>query len=163
MIKKLLLTGLLATTLVFAQRGGGGGGGGGGMGGEGGGGGMGGMSGGGMARPTRMDQINDALKLNKDQKKLLKTTLDDGQKEAAPVRDQLAKGRKAIAEAVAGGNQDQINAAVNAYAAAKAQMATIELKAFAKIYPALEKDQVQRSGVLYNMMAGIFSGKNWNE
>jgi hypothetical protein len=158
MIKKLLLTGLLASTLVFAQRGGGGGGGGMGdntM--------SGGGMGGGLPRQTRMDRISDALKLNKDQKKLVKTTLDDGQKEAGPVRDQLAKGRKAIAEAVAGGNQDSINSAVNAYAAAEAQMATIELRAFAKIYPSLEKEQVQRSGELYAMMAGIFKGKNWNE
>ncbi len=164
MIKKLLMTGLLAATLALAQRGGGGGGGGGGMGGGGGegmGGGMGG--GGGMSRMSRMDMISEMLKLNKEQKKLLKTTFDEGQKSANPVREQLAKGRKAIAEAVAGGNQDQINSAVNNYAAAEAQMATIELQAFAKIYPALEKDQQQHGGQLFAMMNGIFKNKNWNE
>ncbi|MDR3703357.1 MAG: hypothetical protein P4L56_27160 [Candidatus Sulfopaludibacter sp.] len=160
MLTKLLITGLLATTLVFAQRGGGGGGGGG-MGGES----MGGMGGGGgsMVRVNRMEMITDMLKLNKDQKKLVKTTLDEGQKSAAPVREQLAKGRKAIAEAVASGSQDSINSAVNNYAAAEAQMATIELQAFAKIYPALEKDQQQHGGQFFAMMNGIFKGKNWNE
>lgn len=163
MVTKLLLTGLLATTLVFAQRGGGGG-----MGGDegGGGGGRGGRGDMGaqlMARPSRMDILTQALNLTKEQKKLVKTTMDDGQKEAGPVREQLAKGRKAIAEAVAGGNQEQVTSAVNAYAAAEAEMTTIELKAFAKIYPALEKDQRQRGAQLYGMMAGIFKGKNWNE
>lgn len=159
MLTKLLMTGLLATTLVFAQRGGGGGGG---MGGES----MGGMSGGGMGtmvRINRMEMISDMLKLNKDQKKLVKTTLDEGQKSAAPVREQLTKGRKAISEAVASGSQDSINTAVNNYAAAEAQMATIELQAFAKIYPALEKDQQQHGGQFFAMMGGIFKGKNWNE
>lgn len=161
MLRKLLFTGLLATTLAFAQRGGGGMGGDSGMGGGsmGGGGGM----GGGMTRPTRMDQIDEMLKLNKDQKKLLKTTMDEGQKEAAPVRDQLAKNRKAIAEAVAAGSQDSISAAVNAYAVSEAQMAVIELKAFSKIYTSLEKEQQQHVGQFYNMIGGIFRGKTWNE
>jgi hypothetical protein len=160
MLKKLLITGLLATTLVFAQRGGGGGGGG--MGGES----MGGMSGpagGTMVHINRMEMISDMLKLNKDQKKLVKTTLDEGQKSAAPVREELVKGRKAIAEAVASGSQDSINTAVNNYAAAEAQMATIELQAFAKIYPGLEKDQQQHGGQFFLMMNGIFAGKNWNQ
>jgi hypothetical protein len=116
-----------------------------------------------MAHVTRLDQINNMLKLNKDQKKLVKTTLDDGHKSAGPVREQLAKSRKAIAEAVAAGGQEQIDTAVNTYAAAEAQMATIELQAFAKIYPALEKDQQQHGAQLFAMMNGIFKGKNWNE
>jgi hypothetical protein len=161
MFTKLLLTGLLASTLVFAQRGGGGGGGGG-MGG-GGGESMGGMGGGGMARTNRMDMISGLLKLNKDQKKLVKTTLDDGQKQANPVREQLLKQRKAIAEAVASGNQEQLTAAINAYAATEAQMSAIELKAFAAIYPSLEKDQQQNAARFYAMMPGIFKTRNWNE
>jgi hypothetical protein len=161
MLKKILLTGLLTAALALAQRGGGGGGAGGGMGGES----MGGMSGGGggFARQTRMDRISEALKLNKDQKKMVKTTLDEGQKEAAPVRDQMVKNRKAIAEAVAGGDADSIAKAVNNYAASEAQMTAIELKAFAKIYPNLEKEQQRGGAVLYGMMGGIFAGKNWNE
>src|ERR1035438_2889123 len=92
MIKRLLLSGLLAAALAFAQRGGGGGGGasGGGMGGD--------MGGGGMPRamPTPMERMTTALTLNKDQKKQVKTIMDDAQKEAAPVRDQMLKGRQTI-------------------------------------------------------------------
>ena len=116
-----------------------------------------------MVRVNRMEMITDMLKLNKDQKKLVKTALDEGEKDAAPVREQLLKGRKAIAEAVASGSQDSINTAVNNYAAAEAQMAAIELQAFAKIYPTLEKDQQQHGGQFFAMMNGIFKGKNWNE
>ena len=128
MIRKLLFIGLLAAALAIAQPGGMGGGGGGGtgsdasMGGGGGKGGGGDMGGGGMrpAMPTPMDRMNALLSLNKDQKKQVKTIMDDGQKEATPVRDQMLKGRETIAQAVAAGkSQDEINAAINEYAAAQ--------------------------------------------
>ncbi|HWC97111.1 MAG TPA: hypothetical protein VG456_10185 [Candidatus Sulfopaludibacter sp.] len=161
MIKKLFLAGLLAAAMAYAQGGRGGGGGGGGAGGES----MGGMGGGGgMGRSDRMDTLSNMMKLTKEQKKLVKTTLDEGQKEAAPVREQLAKDRKAIAEAVLSGNQDGISGAVNNYAAAETQMVSIELRAFAKIYPNLDKEQQQGGRDFYSrILPGIFQGKNWNE
>jgi len=160
MLKKILLTGLLAAAVALAQRGGGGGGSGGGMGGES----MGGMGGGGYARVDRLDTITSMMKLSKDQKKMVKSTLDEGQKEAAPVRDQLAKDRKAIAEAVLAGGQDGLATAVKNYAAAEAQMTTIELKAFAKIYATLDKEQQQGSRDFYSrILPGMFKGKSWNE
>jgi Spy/CpxP family protein refolding chaperone len=159
MLKKILLTGLLAAAVALAQRGGGGGSGGG-MGGES----MGGMGGGGFARVDRLDTISGMMKLTKDQKKMVKSTLDEGQKEAAPVRDQLAKTRKAIAEAVVAGGQDGLAAAVNSHAAAEAQMVTLELKAFAKIYPTLDKEQQQGARDFYSrILPGMFKGKSWNE
>ena len=172
MIKKLLFSGLLAATLAFAQGGGGGGGGIGeeGMGGMGsrtggGGGGGGGEMGGGMPRvtPTPMERISTLLALNKDQKKQVKGIMDDSQKEAVPVRDQMIKGRQAIAQAVAAGkSQDEIDAAIKEYAAAQTQMAQIELRAVGKIYQALEKEQQAKAGPLLAMVNGIFKGKNWD-
>lgn len=165
MLKKILLTGLLAAAVALAQGGrGGGGGGGGGMGG-GGGERMGGMSGGGgMPRTDRLEMISNMMRLTKDQKKMVKSTLDEGQKEAGPVREQLAKARKAIAEAIAGGGQDGVTAAVNNYAAAESQMTTIELRAFSKIWPSLEKEQQQGAKQFYStLLPGIFKDKNWNE
>jgi len=161
MLKKILITGLLAAAVALAQGGRGGGGSGGGMGGEN----MGGMGGGGgAARVDRLDMISGMMKLNKDQKKALKATLDEGQKEAAPVRDQLAKARKAIAEAVAAGGQDGVTAAINNYAAAETQMTAIELRAFTKIWPSLEKEQQQGAKQFYaSLLPGIFKNKNWNE
>src|ERR1700694_1444992 len=97
MLYKLILTGILASTLMFAQRGGGGGDAGGGR-------------GGGANLPnmpfsggTRLDRTAAELKLTKDQKKELKANFDEAQKEATPIHDQLMKSRDAIAEAVAAG------------------------------------------------------------
>ena len=42
-------------------------------------------------------------------------------------------------------------------------MAGIEMKAFAKIYQELDKDQQPRARILFQMMDGIFKSKNWNE
>lgn len=160
MLSKLILAGLLTVALASAQRGGGGGedmGSGRGSGMERA---MGGMGGGG----NRMDMWSNALKLNKEQKKTLKTAMDEGQKEANPVKEQMAKARLAIAEAVAAGKgQDEIEKLSAAFAAAEAQMNQIELTAFAKIYQSLEKDQQANVKVVYAMMPGIFKGKNWNE
>ena len=169
MFYRVLLAGIFATTLVLAQ--GRGGGGGGGMGGEdgaaGGGGGMGRTGGEGsipMPRVVmRMDSISEILKLNKEQKKEVKSILDDGQKEAGPVRDQIIKSRLAIGEAIqAGKSEDDLKPMVSSQAALSAQMAGIELSAFAKIYKLLDKEQMPQTRQVFPMMKGIFEGKNWN-
>jgi hypothetical protein len=154
MIFKLLLAGILAATLASAQRGGGGGGRGAStsplppMGGQG----------------DKLTILTNNLKLNKDQKKLVKTVLDEGQKEAAPLRDEAARTQQAIGEAVAAGKtQDEIDQLVKSHAAMESQMAGIEMKAFVKIYRELDKDQQSKAAVLFQMMNGIFKGKNWNE
>jgi Spy/CpxP family protein refolding chaperone len=171
MVKRLLFSGLLAAALCFAQGGMGGGGMGGGGGdmgsprggGEMGGGGMGG--GGGMPRtaPTPMERMSTFLTLNKDQKKQFKSIMDDSQKEALAVRDQMLKGRQTIAEAVAAGKtQDEIGAAIKDYSAAQVHMTQIEIHAFAKIFQTLDKEQQAKAPGLLGMMNGIFKGKNWD-
>jgi hypothetical protein len=162
MFYKLLVAGVFATTLMLAQgRGGGGGMGGGGDEGMGGAGGMGGMQ---MPKTVnRMDQISEALKLNKDQKKEVKTILDDGQKEAAPVREQLMKSELAVGDAIQGGKSgDDLKPLINSEAALQAQMVGIEMSAFAKIYKLLDKEQQPQTRGVFPMMKGIFNGKNWN-
>jgi hypothetical protein len=165
MFYKLMLTGIFAATLVLAQ--GRGGGMGGDEGGGGGGGSRGGSEGGGSIQMprvvSRMDQISEALKLNKEQKKEVKSILDEGQKEAAPVRDQLVKSQLAIGEAIqAGKGDDDLKPLINSSAALEAQMAGIELSSFAKIYKLLDKEQMPQTRGVFPMMKGIFSGKNWN-
>lgn len=115
------------------------------------------------ANVNRMDMFAQTLKLDKDQKKQFKTVMDDAQKEASPVRDQMEKGRLAVAQAVAGGKQEEIDAAVKTYAASESQMANIEMSAFAKIFQGLDKDQQAQSPRVFQMFAGIFKGKNWTE
>ena len=151
MFFKLFLAGILAATLASAQRGGGGR--------------------GASNTPIMMGSQSDKLtiltdnfKLSKDQKKLVKTVLDEGQKEAAPVRDEAAKSRQAIGEAIsAGKSQDEIDQLVKSHAAIESQMAGIEMKAFVKIYQQLDKEQQSKAQILFQMMNGIFKGKNWNE
>jgi hypothetical protein len=118
-----------------------------------------------MMAPTvnRMDQISDILKLDKDEKKQVKTIMDDAQKEASPVRDQMDKSRLSVAQAVAAGKQEEIDAAVKSYAAAESQMAGIEMNAFAKVYQTLDKEQQTKSPQIFPMFLGIFKGRNWNE
>lgn len=156
MIGRLLMAGALAATLVYAQRGGGGGGRsrGGDMGAE--------MP---MGRSqNRLDQMDAILKLNKEQKKQVRTIMDDAQKEAAPLRDQIAKSEADLGEAIAEGKSpEEIDKAANAFGSLRAQMTGIEMKAFAKIYQALDKDQQPGAGPVFYMMQGIFNGKNWSE
>ena len=152
MLSRILLAGLLASTLEFAQRGGGGG------------------RGGGSNMPsmefgaTRLDRLSDALKLTKDQKKDVKAAMDDAQKEATPVHEQLIKGHLAIAEVIAAGkSQEEIDKAVHSQAELQTQMASIEMHAFAKAVVVLEADQKQNGiRMIFNMVRGAFDGKNWN-
>ena len=170
MLIRLLAVGALAAVLTFAQGGSKGGDMGGGSdtmgaGGAGGPGGAGGAGGGGFSNHVaKLDAITSMLKLNKDQKKQVKAIFDEGQKQAAPLRDQLSKGRLAVAEAAAAAKSpDEVDAAVKSYAAVEAQMASIEINSFAKVYQLLDKDQQQGAGRLYQMMPGMFKTKNWNE
>jgi Spy/CpxP family protein refolding chaperone len=116
-----------------------------------------------QAPQSRFDMISNMLKLTKDQKKEFKSAMDEGQKEATPVHEQILKSRDAIAEAVgAAKSQDEINQLINAEAALETQLASIELKAFTKVFKTLDTgQQPQATGLLF-MMKGIFNGKNWN-
>ncbi len=165
---RLLLAGFLFTAVALAQ---GGMGGGGGMGEGGGMGGGGGRNGGGMSvpnlgpsRPNRLETMSEILKLNKDQKKEVKSIMDEGQKQAVPLQSELKKNREQIAEAVASGkSQDEIGPALKTYAETEARMARVELEAFVKIYKLLDTEQRPRGSGVFQMMGGIFAGKNWNE
>ncbi|HEY2011933.1 MAG TPA: hypothetical protein VGH38_00470 [Bryobacteraceae bacterium] len=166
MFYKLFLTAILTATLALAQgRGGGGGSDMGDMGG------MGGANGRGNgvnlpsipSRPARLDQIALTLKLDKEQKKVVKTVMDAAQKEATPVHEQMVKSRLSIGEAIQGGkSQDEITQLVGSESVLESQMAGIEMGAFVKIYKILEKDQQALTAPVFQMMKGVFSGKNWN-
>jgi len=112
---------------------------------------------------SRLQIITDLFKLSKDQKKEVKAILDEGQKDANPIREEMVKDRLAIGEAVAGGkSQEEIDKATQAYGTQMAQMTAIELKCFAKIVDKLEPEQKDRASRLYAMIPGIFKGKNWD-
>jgi hypothetical protein len=156
MLARVLAVGFLACALVSAQRGGGGGG-------RGGGGLV--PSGGFGGSMSRLDRLTDTLKLNKDQKKDIKAALDDAQKEATPLHEQMNKSRLGIAEAVAAGKpKEEIEKAVMGEAELETQMTALELHAFAKALSFLEDDQKKAGGtmMIFSMVRGAFLGKNWN-
>jgi Spy/CpxP family protein refolding chaperone len=149
---KLLLLGILLASSAAAQRGGRrGGGDGAGMN----------IPVGGPATKNHMELMSDALHLSKEQKKDLKALMDEAQKEAAPLRDQMAKGRAQIAGAIQRASQEEIDSAIKSYSDLESQMTAIEMKAFAGIYKALQADQKQRLREVFAMMPGIFARKNW--
>jgi len=155
MLFKLLFCGALLTAPSFAQRG---------------------SKGGGQTpgeeamvapAPSKFDRIASVLNLNKDQKKPVKAMLDEAQKEAMPLREQMTRSRIQIGDAVAAAkSQDEINQAVNEYAALDGKMAVIEMRTFAKILNSLDEQQRanrQAVGALFGAIHGLFMGKNWND
>jgi hypothetical protein len=114
-------------------------------------------------RMNRLDMLEKALSLNKDQRKDVKNVMDEAQKEAAPLHEQLVKGRAEVAAAVESGKADGVDQAVKSYAELQTKMAAIELKAFAQIFKGLDSDQQQKTRDVFPMMGGVFNGKNWME
>jgi len=113
---------------------------------------------------TRMDRIAAMLTLDPDQRKAVKSILDDGQKDAGPVRDQLAAAQTGIADSVlAGKGQEETGKTVEGYAALDTQMTMIELRTLTKISQSLRAEQQAKLGGLFWMMRGIFKNKNWND
>ena len=157
MLRKLLVLGLALASIGFAQ-------------GKGSKGGGGNTPGAGMmpaGPPSKFDTISNALNLNKEQKKAVKTLLEDAAREATPLRDQLSKTRIAIADAIqTKKSDDEITQAVNAHAALATQMSTLEINTFAKIYAGLDETQKANKnavGTVFVMMKNLFATKNWNE
>jgi Spy/CpxP family protein refolding chaperone len=154
MNRKLILIALVAASAAFGQRGGGGGGRGGGRGGD-------------SAMPmsfapkNKLEQMTETLQLSKEQKKDVKTLMDDAQKQAAPLKEQISKSLAAVAEAVAAGKQDEVDKVIAANSELEAKMAAIEMQAFAGIYKILDPDQRTKSRGVFVMMPGIFKAKNW--
>ena len=87
------------------------------------GGGGGGMPSGGFGPATRLDRMSEALKLSKDQKKDVKAAMDDAQKEATPIHEQMTKSQLAIAEAIAAGkSKEEVDKAIHSEADLETQM-----------------------------------------
>jgi hypothetical protein len=152
----------MAVGLANAQPGGGGMGEGAGSGGMNrGGGGMENMgAGGGMQRrQTKFDLFADKLKLKSDQKEEAQRIFSAAGEKAAPVRDQLTKGRQVIAQAMlAKSSEDDIKKLLAEYATVSAQMTGIEAEAFGKVYALLKPNQQAKAAQAFELMSGMFAG-----
>jgi len=165
MFRKLLLAGILAAAMAFAQSGMGG------MGQSG----MGGMGGGrqrggdmnGMEnmgnmsrtrRQTKAEQIADKLKLNKDQKDQFESILSAGREKAAPIREQMDKQRAQIAGAMIGGKPaEEVDKLIADFTGLAAQMTAVETEAYSKIWAMLKPNQQSKAPQAFELMAGIFA------
>jgi Spy/CpxP family protein refolding chaperone len=118
--------------------------------------------------PTRLQILETAFRLKKDQKKAIKAIMDEAHKSAAPIREGLISTRAAIAAAVEGNKgQAEIDAAVNGYAAQAAAMTALEMKALAQVLELLEPDQrANQPGIrsAFFLMRGMFlDHKRWDD
>ena len=137
----------------FAQRGGGGGG----------------MRGGefGGFQLTRLETLTASFDLTKDQKKAVKTLLDDAHKNAASNREGLLSAHAAIGAAIAANkNQAEVDAAVKEYGLQAAAMAALEMKTLAQLLHQLEPPQRTNGQAIrtaFFLMRGIFlDAKKWD-
>jgi hypothetical protein len=163
MVVRLFLTAVLAAGIASAQGGRGGGGGGeGGMGnGEGIGmsaGGGAGMPGGGMRRMSKEELLMEKLKLNKDQKEEAAKILSAAREKAAPIRDNLNKGRQLIVGLIMQKREDDVKKLMGDYAIVASQMTGVETEAFGKLYALLKPNQQAKGAQAFEMMSGMFAG-----
>lgn len=159
MIKKLFVAGLFCASLALAQ----------GHGGKKGGSGddMGDRMGGAPPIANRFEDIANTLNLNKEQRKTVRTILDDGAKEAAPLRDQMSKSRVVVGEAItAHKGEEELKQVAKTSSDLAVQLTEVEIKAFAKIFEALDDTQKKDMRGLSRTLAlmnGMYHNKNWNE
>jgi Spy/CpxP family protein refolding chaperone len=122
---------------------------------------------GGAYQFSRLEVLANSFSLTKDQKKAVKTLLDDAHKAAAPTRDALASSHAAIATAIAANKgQAEIDAAVKQYAQQAAAMASLEMKALAQMLTQLDPEQRTNGAAVrtaFFLMRGIFlDDKKWD-
>jgi hypothetical protein len=145
---------LLAAGLAAAQHGGGGGGGKGG--------GMGNDMGMGAPRPqqqSKLDQIADKLKLNKEQKDEAGNILNAALEAAGTLGQKIGNGRRMIADAMVNGKDsgDDYTKLLGAYTAVLAQMDNLEATTYGKIYALLKPNQQKNAEPVFTeVMAGMF-------
>jgi len=117
---------------------------------------------------TRLEILASGFDLNKDQKRAIKTILDDAHKSAAPVREGLTRTRAAIAAAIqASKEQAEVDRAISDYAEQAAAMTALEMTTLAQVIQTL--DQAQRGNsagirTAFFLMRGIFlDKKRWDD
>jgi hypothetical protein len=114
----------------------------------------------------RLDILATLFTLTGDQKKDIKTWFDETQKATDGARKGLAATRAVLATALqAGKSQEDIDAAVKAYAVHVTTMTDAEMTAFARLIKRLEPEQRANQAALttaFGLMRGTFAAKNWN-
>jgi Spy/CpxP family protein refolding chaperone len=116
---------------------------------------------------TRFDNIANTLNLTKDQRKTVRTILEDGAREATPLREQIGKSRITVGEAIAAGkSEEELKQVARSSSDLAAQLTELELKTFAKVFAVLEdfqKKDPQTLGRALLLMNNMYHSKNWDE
>jgi hypothetical protein len=106
---------------------------------------------------TPVQQIADRLKLDpKTQLPAFEQIVSEAMKEAAPVGQEMLQLRQQIVNLELAKKVPEMQAAVDAYAAAAQKMTGIEARAFAKVYATLKPTQQSNASQAFALMAGIF-------
>jgi Spy/CpxP family protein refolding chaperone len=116
---------------------------------------------------SRFQILSDSFALTKDQKKSVKTLLDDAHKGAAGTRDALLAAHAALGAAItANKGQSEIDAAVKEYAHQAAAMSALEMKTLAQLIEQLDPEQRANQSAVrsaFFLMRGIFlDPKKWD-
>jgi Spy/CpxP family protein refolding chaperone len=116
---------------------------------------------------SRFQILSNDFALTKDQKKTVKTLLDDAHKGAAGTRDALLAAHAAIGAAIAANKgQAEIDAAVKEYGRQAAAMSTLEMKTLAQLLLQLDPEQRGNQSAVrsaFFLMRGIFlDAKKWD-
>jgi hypothetical protein len=80
----------------------------------------------------------------------------DASREAAPIAQKMLELRQRLINLELQKKPEEIAPAVEAYAAAAAEMAAIEARTFAKIYALLKPNQQQNAAQAFAIMGGMF-------
>ena len=114
---------------------------------------------------SRLDTLDTSFTMTKDQKKAVRTILDDAYKRAAPVRDGLTSARAAVAAAIQ--ENKGVDAAVSSYGEQAAAMMAIEMNALADVLKSLDAQQRDNSAAVsqafYLMRGAFLDRKKWDD
>jgi hypothetical protein len=110
-----------------------------------------------LQEPLPGEKMIDRLKLDdKTQAPEVRLLLMDASRDAMPVAQKLMDIRLRLGNLALQNKVDEMPAATDAYAAAAADMAAIEARAFTKIYAMLKPNQQPNASPAFAIMAGIF-------
>jgi Spy/CpxP family protein refolding chaperone len=115
----------------------------------------------------RLDAMEAAFTLTKEQKNHVKTLMDEAAKTAIPIREALTKTHADVALAIqAKKSEAEVAAATKAYAEQATAMMALEVKTLAAIMKELTETQRANNAAIsqtFFAMRSAFLNKNWND
>ncbi len=110
-----------------------------------------------LGPPTPFQQFVRRLKLDKKtQAPAAEQIFSEALKEAAPVGQQMIQLRQQLVNAALANKPGELKPLQDAYTAAAARMAAVEVQAFAKVYAMLKPDQQSHAPEAFAVIAGVF-------